>query len=285
MKVDVLDLRQGAEPYPGYRLVHFLGKGGWGQVWKVKRLADGKHLAVKFLASQSQLASAQEIRALQAIRQLRHPHILQMEQVWSCPGFIAILMELAEGSLLDLLEMYLADYKTPIPADHACDFLSQVALALDFLNAGHHLVDGQRVAFRHCDVKPSNLLLFGRTVKLADFSLAVQSTVSMTNHRRTGTLNYAAPEVFQGRLSDRTDQYALAVTYVHLRTGSFPFGNTPSTFSEAYQRPTPDLSLVCPVERPILSRALDPVAPNRWSSCVEMMDMLTRCATPTPVAC
>src|SRR5438045_1938942 len=96
----VLQLTKGCEPYPGYRLVHFLGKGGWGEVWKAQRLADGKALAIKFLASDTHAAASQEIRALQAIRKLRHPNILQMEQVWSCPGFLAILMELAEGSLL-----------------------------------------------------------------------------------------------------------------------------------------------------------------------------------------
>src|SRR5262249_814084 len=145
-------------------------------------------------------------------------------------GYLAIVMEVADGNLLDLLEVYYAEFNVPIMADHLCYFLAQAAEAIDFLNARRHLVNGTRVAYRHGDVKPSNLLLQGRVVKLADFGLAVQPPASMGYHRRVGTPAYAAPELFQGWLSDRTDQYALAVTYYQLRTGRLPFPDTPATF-------------------------------------------------------
>ena len=198
----ILQLKKGVEPYPGYRLVLSLGRGGWGEVWKSVRLADNASFAIKFLPCDSQLAASQEIRALQAIRQLNHPNLVRIEQVWSCQGTISLsLMRIGGGNLLDLLEVYYAEFNIPIMADHLCYFLSQAAEAIDFLNARRHMVDGQRVAYRHCDVKPSNLLVQGRTVKLADFSLAVQTTSSMGYHRRVGTLHYAAPELFQGSLS------------------------------------------------------------------------------------
>ena len=53
-----LDLITGSAPYPGYRLLHFLGKGAWGEVWKVVRIKDGKNLAIKFMACDSQLATS-----------------------------------------------------------------------------------------------------------------------------------------------------------------------------------------------------------------------------------
>jgi len=280
----VLELTKGSEPYPGYRLVTFLGKGGWGEVWKTVRSADGKALAIKFLASESQAAAAQEIRALQAIRQVKHPNLLQMEQVWSCPGFVAIVMELAEGSLLDLLYVYQDELKGGILPQHLCFFLSQAATALDYLNTRQHTVNGQRVAFRHCDVKPSNLLVLGRTVKVSDFGLAVQTTSPFINHRRAGTLNYAAPEVFRGTLSERTDQYSLAATYFHLRTGQLPFKDEAQSFSGNYLRPPPDLSPLPVGERTVIARALEPVPQNRWSSCSEMMEKLTACVIPAAAA-
>src|SRR5207302_3208300 len=107
------------------------------------------------------------------------------------------------------------------------------------LNARQHVLGGQRVAIRHCDIKPSNLLLQGQTLKVADFSLATLTSSEMWYHRRAGTLDYAAPEVFQGRLSERTDQYALAVSYCLLRGGELPFSDTPASFQSNYVRPAP----------------------------------------------
>src|SRR5262249_37006428 len=143
--------------------------------------------------------------------------------IWCSAGYIVIAMELAEGNLLDLLDVYYAEFDTPIIPEHLCQYLMQAASALDFLNTRQHQLNGRRVAVRHCDVKPSNLLVLGKQIKLADFSLSVQTTSPMWYHRKLGTLDYAAPEVFQGWLSDRTDQYALAVSYVQLRTGHLPF--------------------------------------------------------------
>src|SRR5262249_1253232 len=95
-------------------------------------------------------------------------------------------------------------------------------------------------------------------------------------HCRSGTLDYCAPEIFQGRLSNQTDQYALAVSYCLLRGGRLPFSDTPTTFKSSYVRPTPDLTMLSPDERPIVARALNPTPQNRWRSCVELMGRLSR---------
>ena len=265
----VLSPEAGAEPYPGYRLGRLLGRGGNGEVWQALG-PDGQPVAIKFLPCDSQFAAVTEVRALQSIRQLDHPHLLRIHQIWAGPGFVAVAMELAEGSLLDLLQVYYEECGGPMPAPHLCHFLAQAAAAIDFLNARQHHLNGQRVSVRHCDVKPSNLLVLGGQVKLGDFSLSVQVTSSMGYSRRAGTLAYAAPEVFQGWLSDRTDQYALAVSYCVLRGGRLPFADAPSRFRPDYVRRTPDLSMLSAAERPLVARALDPVPQNRWPSCAEL---------------
>src|SRR5262249_26130758 len=150
-----------------------------------------------------------ELRSLQAVRQLVHPNLIRVSRVWCHLGYIVIAMEMADGSLADLLASYRAKAGTPIFPEHVCLLLSQAAAALDFLNARQHVVEGQPVSIQHCDVKPSNLLLFGETVKLADFGLAATMTGPMMSHRPTGTPEYAAPEVFRARLSRHSDQFAL----------------------------------------------------------------------------
>jgi serine/threonine protein kinase len=271
----------GSEPLPGYRLAQFVGRGSWGEVWKADK-TNGQSIALKFLKCESTQAAAMEIRALQAIRHLHHPNLIRIEQVWCHLGYLIIGMELAEGSLLDLLDVYRAEFNLPIVAEHVCHYLGQIAGALDFLNTRQHRVDGRCVAIRHCDVKPSNLLLFGETAKLADFSVSTQSTSAFWYHRRVGTMDYIAPEVFQGRLSDRTDQYALAVTYCHLSGGRLPFSDSPATFARDYVRPAPDLEMLAPAERPVIARALAPVPQDRWPNCVELMGALSRAVTGKP---
>lgn len=247
-------LKRDQEPVPGCVLEHLLGAGGWGEVWKARR-PDGSRLALKFMPCDSQAMASQELRALQAVRQLRHPNLIRFENVWSCEGCVVVGMELAEGSLLDLLEISVQEYHTPLSQDKACHFLSQAALALDFLNARQHLVDGQRVAFRHCDVKPSNILLKSGQVKLADFSLVVRTSSPLWYHKQAGTPMYSAPETFHGCLSENTDQYGLAITYCLVRGGRFPFDADFDRKTPAYAWPDPDLSMLDPLERPTVIRA------------------------------
>lgn len=269
-------LQPDVEPFPGYRLVRFLGRGGWGDVWEARQ-PDGRPVALKFLHCDSELAAVHEIRALQSIRQLSHPNLIHVDRIWGYAGHVVVAMELAAGSLLDLLDVYRAEYGTGIYPQHLCHYLRQVADALDFLNKRQHHLNGQRVAVRHCDVKPSNLLLLGGQVKLADFSLSAQVTSPMGYHRRVGTYCYTAPELLQGWLSDRSDQYALAVTYCELRGGCRPFPDPPLDVGKDYARPAPDLAMLSPAERPIIARALDSVPQGRWPSCIELMDRLQRC--------
>jgi serine/threonine protein kinase len=269
---------------PGYQLTQFLGRGGWGEVWRATR-PDGDVAALKFLPCDSPTAASQEIRALQAIRQLDHANLIRIDQIWSMANYVVIAMELADGSLSELLEVYLADLGQALPAEHVCFFLAQAAGALDFLNARQHRVNGQRVAVRHCDVKPSNLLVIDKQLKLADFSLSVQATSPMRNHRRIGTLNFTAPEIFHGLLSDRTDQYSLALSYCQLRGGCLPFPDISAKEAAAkdFARPAPDLAMLSPPERPIIARALENVPQNRWPSCTEMINRLSRSLQPAEV--
>jgi serine/threonine protein kinase len=268
-------LRMDKEVCPGYRLGRLRGRGGFGSVWEATK-PSGLVAALKFLPCRDNLAAAQEIRSIQVVRHIRHPHLVRIDEVWTHRGYVVITMELADGSLLDLLEAYQSEFGTPLVAHDVCFYLSQAAQGLDFLNSRQHLIEGQRVSIQHCDIKPTNLLLFGEKVKLSDFGLASVTSAPLKSHRRAGTLEYAAPEVFQGRLSEWTDQYALAVTYCHLRGGSLPFSDTPKNFTTNYVRPQPDLSMLPPAERMIIARALSPIPSERWPNSRELMAQLTK---------
>jgi serine/threonine protein kinase len=234
-------------------------------------------VALKFIPCKDSSAVGKEVRAIQAVRSLSHPHLIRIHQIWTVPGYIVVAMELAEGSLADLLEVHLSEYGKPISARKVCAYLSQVAQALDFLNARQHRIDGNPVGIQHCDVKPSNMLLFDETVKLADFGLSVLTISTRQAHLPAGTLSYTAPEMFRSQLSDKMDQYSLAVCYCVLRSGQLPFPEI-NEFRASWplRRPGPDLSTLPIKEQPILAKALQRVPQNRWTSCAEMMAQLTK---------
>jgi serine/threonine protein kinase len=269
-------LTTGMEPRPGYRLRQILGRGGFAEVWEAET-DTGDSVALKFMHCDDGLAAAKEIRALEQIRKVYHHNLIKIFQVWCIPGYIVIAMELADGSLLDLFDAYQSEFNSPVLGEQVCLHLIQAAEAIDFMNRRQHMLDGHKVGFQHCDIKPSNLLLFeDDTVKVADFGLASPTGAMIRSHRRAGTLDYAAPEVFQGRLSDWTDQYALAVTYCFLRGGRFPFNDTPPKFEATYVRPAPDLSMLAAQEHPVVLKALAPVPQARWPSCTEFITRLSQ---------
>lgn len=267
-------LQVGAEPFPGYRLVRPRGSGGFSQVWEATT-DTGTPIALKFMPGHNISANGQELRAIRAISQLVHPNLVTIKQVWSQAGYLVIAMELADGSMLELLDAYQTEYGQSVEPDLLISYLRQAADALDFLNARQHSYLGMRTGFQHCDVKPSNLLICGNKLKLADFGLATPLSVTFSPGPRAGTLDYAAPEIFQGQLSDRSDQFALAVTYFQLRTGRFPFPEPPPRFTRSYLRPEPDLSPLLPPERLVLQRGLAASSQDRWPSCRAMIDRLT----------
>ena len=265
----------GASPLPGYRLLRIRGKGAFATVWEASD-PTGQRIAMKFMSSQNASSTAREIRSLQAIHQLNHPYLLQARQVWSLPGYIVIAMELADASALDLYLLYAEEFQTTVDPLKLALYMYQAADALDFLNAHQHNFDGRTVGFQHGDIKPNNILLIGDTAKLADYGLACPMSGPISPCPRQGTLEYAAPEVFQGNLSDSSDQFGLAVSYYLLRTGSFPFPPPPKVVPRGFTRPTADVSQVSADEAFALCRALSPVPQNRFPTCVEMMGHLLR---------
>ena len=266
--------------HPGYRLVRPRGRGAFGEVWEARTEEDDRPVALKFLPVARGQTAAHELRSIQLIRQLSHPHLTRIDRVWGAGGFLVVAMELADGSLADLLDVYQADLGGAIPPGHLVPLLGQAAQALDFLNNCQHFLHDQWVSVQHCDVTPRNLLVFGQAVKVSDFGLTTALASGQKAHYRVGTPDYAAPEVFQGRLSDRTDQYALAVSYCVLRGGRPPFPDTPPALQAGYVRPAPDLGMLSPAEWPVVARALAPVPQDRWPSCGELIARLEEATNP-----
>ena len=268
-----MTLESGAKPVPGYTLTNPLGAGAFSEVWEA-RSAEGKELAFKFLDCRKHSPGmiAGEVKLLRSLTGLNHPHILPLVGVHSWGKYLILMMELADCSLDDLHLSYRSKTNGDMPPDHALDLLEQAASALDFLGTARLTNSTGSRGLQHCDIKPSNLLMVGHRLKVADFGLCAGAGWH-THKGWKGTHPFAAPELFNGAAAPGTDQYALAVTFCKLVMGDRPFYPT----SQGNQPPAGvpvDFKKMRDKEVLVLARALHPYPSARWPSCKAFIQAL-----------
>ncbi|MGL6095275.1 MAG: tubulin-like doman-containing protein, partial [Fimbriiglobus sp.] len=267
----------GEEALPGYRLIERLGRGGFGEVWKVEA-PGGIHKAIKFVfgdldaAEEEGLPAEQELKALHRVKTIRHPYILSLERFDIVDGQLMIVMELADRNLWDRFRESRTQGHPGIPREELLSYMEETAEALDLMN-NHYQI-------QHLDVKPQNLFLVFNHVKVADFGLA--KTFEGARATVTGGVTpvYAAPETFEGWISRFTDQYSLAIVFQELLTGTRPFNgaNTKQLLLQHLNSP-PDLGPLPPGDRDAIGRGLSKKPDDRWPTCAEMVRALRAAGT------
>ena len=271
----LIDLRPGEEPISGYRLLKKLGKGGFGEVWKATGPGDFP-VALKFVRLDERAGQIEE-RSLDLLKHLRHPHLLSIFGAWRQSAHLIIASELADHTLSDRLKERQAAGEAGIPRDELLRYLAEAAEALDFLN---NPPDKTRPRIQHRDIKPENIFLSGGAVKVGDLGLLRAMKGSQTGHTGSMTLAYAPPEFIEGRTSDRSDQYSLAVTYCLLRGGRLPFTGHHAEMINGHMHRRPDLSMLPVEERPSVARALAKKPRKRWESCGAFVEALRTSVAP-----
>jgi serine/threonine protein kinase/tetratricopeptide (TPR) repeat protein len=270
-------VRPGDEPVPGFRLIQRVGRGGAGEVWRAEG-PGGLPVALKLVRLGSRLGS-RELSNLHILRAIRHPNLLAYFGAWTDEHLLILGMELADQSLWDLWREHAARGLAGIPRIELLEILAEAAGVIDFLHEPRHQLDGRTgIAILHRDIKPKNLMLLGRGVKVADFGLSTLVEQGSSNSGHAGlTSEYASPETFRGEARNESDQYALAVTYCVLRGGRPPFvGPAPVVMFGHLFRP-PDLSMLPEVERPVVERALAKSPGDRWPDCRRFIAALGDC--------
>ncbi|XP_065852689.1 serine/threonine-protein kinase STY13 isoform X2 [Euphorbia lathyris] len=128
----------------------------------------------------------------------------------------------------------------------ALNFSLDIARALDCLHANGII---------HRDLKPDNLLLTAnqKSVKLADFGLAREETVTEMMTAETGTYRWMAPELYstvtlrQGEkkhYNNRVDVYSFGIVLWELLTNRMPFegmSNLQAAYAAAFKQERPNL--------------------------------------------
>lgn len=253
---------------PGYALSDQLGVGGYGEVWRATA-PGGLAKAVKFVFGHySEKRATRELRALEKIKEVRHPFLLSLERIEVLEDRLVIITELADCSLKDRFDQCQTQGMPGIAREELLGYLRDAADALDFLSRVHSL--------QHLDVKPENLLLLAGHVKVADFGLVKDVANSQASLVGGLTPLYAAPEVFQGRPTPYSDQYSLAILYQEMLTGTPPFdGVTAAELTMQHLKDEPNLAPLPTADRYTLARALAKDVERRFASCSEFVAALT----------
>ena len=201
-----------------YRIIEELASGSFGRVYKGVHIFLSKRVVAIKLLQRMYLGSQKEregfLQEAQFLEILKHSHILPIYDVGIDDGTPYFVAEYApNGSLRDLLEQR---YPHPLPVDEAVRILTQVGDALYYAHQQNII---------HRDLKPENILFDAKgEALLADFGIAVVLETARTSPvNLVGSPLYMAPEQFDGMLSIRSDQYALACIAYEMVTGRNPF--------------------------------------------------------------
>jgi len=260
-----------------YEIARRIGGGGMGAVYlaKDRNLGDASR-AVKEMVeahldpNQHEKAIGDFKRESLLLTSLEHPSIPTIYDYFydeSLGRFYLVMKYISGGDLSSRLRNAPGgriDEKT------VTDWAMQIADVLHYLHTRP-----KQIIYR--DLKPANLMIDGNSgrVMLIDFGIARWVKQEEKGVTAVGTMGYAPPELFAGRVEPRSDVYSLGATMFHLLTGSDPQDNPLLIFDFAKNpRPrqiTPSLS--SEVEE-ILMRSVEYKLEDRFVSAGEMRDAL-----------
>jgi eukaryotic-like serine/threonine-protein kinase len=253
-----------------YRVERSLGTGAMANVVLARDEELGRLVAIKLL--DEQLAATGDFRARftregRLAAGLSHPNIVTVFDAGEAEGRPYIVMEYVDGATL---EERLRNQGALDP-DEVRTIAQEVAAGLEHAHS-HGLV--------HRDLKPGNLIQRSDgTVKIADFGIARGSHGTELTEAGTivGTAAYLAPEQAEGgRVTPRTDLYALGVVLHELLTGERPWRvDSLADLGRRRTEAVPELAARVPTDlRYAIARALEPEPDDRPASAAEFAGLL-----------
>ncbi len=255
-----------------YRIHKLLGAGGMGRVY----LANDTRLANRPVAAKEMVLGdgAQERKAIEdfhreasVLARLSHPSIPQIIDYFSERGHHYLVMEYVAGrDLQHRLDEMGAGARMP-----EADVLEMARQLLDVLQFLHR----QKPPIVYRDLKPANIMIDhqGRAM-LVDFGIA-RFLPPGGRGTQIGSVGYAPPEQYLGKMEPRSDLYALAATMHHLLSGRDPQLQPPFSFPPLTEL-APEVSAQT---AQVVMAALDKDVSRRPSSALAMRDLLPKLPT------
>ncbi len=152
------------------------------------------------------------VREVIVLRKVRHPNIIQLQEIWYDQSHPSLILEDGGVSLWS----YAAKLSRMTRAAVFNSIFVQVLHAFNYLHTNHII---------HCDVKATNILIKNNVVKVCDFGLA--RCVSGDDLGLLAyTMNYRPPEILAGNYNYNTqaDMWAIGCVMYDFITHMMLFG-------------------------------------------------------------
>lgn len=273
-----------------------IGEGAHGKVYKGKY--GEQIVAVKVLNSgdtpeEKSTLKGRFIREVNMMCRVKHENLVKFIGACMDP-FMVIATELLPGMSL---KNYLNSIR-PTQLDHrtAISFALDIARAMDCLHANGII---------HRDLKPDNLLLTAnqKNIKLIDFGLAREETVTEMMTAETGTYRWMAPELYstvtlrrgeKKHYTNKVDVYSFGIVLWELLTNRMPFegmSNLQAAYAAAFKQVRPPFPEDVPPELVFIVQSCwveDPSSRPSFSQIIRMLNSflftLPPLSTPQPEA-
>ncbi|KAL8569911.1 NUAK SNF1-like kinase 1 [Nucella lapillus] len=199
-----------------FELLRTLGEGTYGKVKLACEKATGEQVAIKYV-KKTKIRDEMDLkrirREIRILSTLRHPHIINIRQVFEKKDRIVLVMDCAlGGELYDHLNTH-----RHIPEPNTRRLFRQIASAVHYMHQN---------SIVHRDLKLENIILDSEgDVKIADFGLANYFSYDRTLDTFCGSPLYASPEIVNGKPyhGPEVDVWSLGVVLYTLAYGAMPF--------------------------------------------------------------
>ena len=220
-----------------FNTIKMIGKGSFARVYLVENKETKERLAVKAFSKEYLLSQPKGkdslINEIQIMQKLKHPYIMNLEEIHESKNSIYLVLELLEGG--ELLN-YISSKESLTYRDY-WKVMKCIIEALAYM---------AEKKIMHRDLKPDNMILKEKnklencTLKLVDFGLATQCDLPEYLFKRCGTPGFVAPEVINAPSNEnihydpKCDIFSAGVIFFILLTERSPFDG--KSFKEILQK-------------------------------------------------